>query len=168
MAMAQLPAGAPQTLMEAFGYIVNVTKPTVDDLKVMVLVEAAGLETYRGSAAQFDHPGVKALLIENGYEEFKHSLRVADAIRAMTGEVFPAPTPADNPYLASGEIPTFGEPTAAALRKLAAGEHGGKEMYDSWADHCGNEEAARLFRMNGKEEHEHGDRLIEAAQLLEA
>jgi rubrerythrin len=168
MAMAQLPTGAPATLMEAFGYIVNVKKPTVDDLKVMVLVEAAGLETYRGSAAQFDHPGVKALLIENGYEEFKHSLRVADAIRAMTGEVFPAPTPADNPYLQSGEIPSFGEATAQALRNLAQAEHGGKDLYEGWAQHCGNEEAARLFRMNGKEEHEHGDRLLEAAKLLEA
>ncbi len=168
MAMAQLPAGAPATLMEAFGYIVNVKQPTIDDLKVMVLVEAAGLETYRGSAAQFDHPGVKALLIENGYEEFKHSLRVADAIRAMTGEAYPAPSPADNPYLQSGEIPSFGEATAQALRNLAQAEHAGKDLYEGWAEHCGNEEAARLFRMNGKEEFEHGDRLIEAAKLLDA
>lgn len=168
MAMAQLPAGAPATLMEAFGYIVNVKKPTIDDLKVMVLVEAAGLETYRGTAAQFDDPGVRALLIENGYEEFKHSLRVSDAIRAMTGEEYPAPAPADNPYLATGEIPRFGEATAQALRNLAQAEHGGRDLYEGWAQHCGNDEAARLFRMNGKEEFEHGDRLIEAARLLEA
>lgn len=167
MPKAALPAGAPATLMDAFGYIVNVRAPTVDDLKVMVLVEAAGLETYRKTAAQFDHPGVQALLIENGYEEFKHSLRVSDAIRAMTGEDFPSPSPADNPYL-EGEIPSFGDATAQALLNLSQAEHGGKDLYEGWASHCGNEEAARLFRLNGKEEAEHGDRLIEAARLLGA
>ena len=167
MPQAQIPPGAPATLMEAFGYIVDVKEPTLDDLKVMVLVEAAGLEVYRRTAGQFDHPGVRALLIENGYEEFKHSLRVADAIRALSGEEYPSPTPADNPYL-KGEIPAFGEASAEALRKLSQAEYGGKALYDGWADHCGNEEAARLFRQNGKEEAEHGDRLVEAAKLLEA
>ncbi len=166
MPTAQLPEGAPATLMEAFGHIVAVKTPSINDLKVMVLVEAAGLEVYRQTAAQFDHPGVRALLIENGYDEFKHSLRVSDAIRAMTGEDFPSPSPADNPYL-KGEIPAFGEATAAALLGLSQAEFGGKDLYEGWAVHCGNEEAARLFRMNGQEEADHGGRLVEAAKLLE-
>lgn len=163
----QLPEGAPATLLEAFGHIGQIEQPSVSDLKVMVLVEAAGLEVYRRTAAQFDHPAVRALLIENGYEEFKHALRVSDAIRALAGEDFPAPAPQDNPYC-QGEIPAFGEASAEALRGLSQAEFGGKDLYEGWARNCGNEEAARLFRLNGKEEAEHGGRLVEAARLLES
>ena len=38
-----LPAGAPPSMGEAFAHINSLTSPTVDDLKVMVLIEAAGL-----------------------------------------------------------------------------------------------------------------------------
>ena len=40
-------------------------------------------------------------------------------------------------------------------------------MYETWAASTSNEEAARLFRLNGKEEADHGNRLLEAAGLLE-
>ena len=39
-----IPAGAPATIGEAFAHINAVTAPSIDDLKVMVLLEAAGLE----------------------------------------------------------------------------------------------------------------------------
>ena len=41
-----LPEGAPKSLGEAFGHIYTVQNPTVTDLKVMVLVEAAGQTLY--------------------------------------------------------------------------------------------------------------------------
>ena len=56
--------------------------------------------------------------------------------------------------------------TPEVLRGLAKGEFSGEQLYESWAANAGNAEAARLFRLNGKEEADHGNRLIEAAARL--
>jgi hypothetical protein len=160
----QLPEGAPQTLGEAFAHINSVTAPTLDDLKVMVLLEAAGLELYRSIAVGAKDQGVADLLEHNGREELAHSHRVAKAIKAISGEAFPPPADADNPYLGGPmlEVPL----TAEGLRGLAQAEVAGEQLYESWAANCGNAEAAGLFRLNGGEERDHGDRLIQAAALL--
>ncbi|MCW1427947.1 ferritin family protein [Novosphingobium sp. JCM 18896] len=161
-----IPAGAPATMGEAFAHINALDKPTVDQLKVMVLLEAAGQELYRQTATGTDNAEVIALLEHNGREEMAHAHRVAKAIRAISGEDYLPPAAADNPYLA-GPLPSA-KLTAAGLRGLAQSEVAGEVLYEKWATNIGNEEAAKLFRQNGKEEVEHGDRLIEAAALLEA
>jgi hypothetical protein len=162
----ELPAGAPATIGEAFAHINRLDSPGIDDLKVMVLLEAAGLELYRGMMPGTDNAEVAALLDHNGREELAHAHRVAKAILAISGEEFPPPAAADNPYLA-GPIPSA-PVTAGALRGLSQGEFGGEALYERWAANCDNAEAARLFRLNGGEEREHGDRLLAAAALLEA
>lgn len=161
-----IPAGAPATIGEAFAHINSVAAPTIDDLKVMVLLEAAGLELYRGMVPGTDNAEVAALLEHNGREELAHAHRVAKAIKAISGEDFPPPESADNPYLA-GPIPTA-PITAEGLRGLSRGEFGGEVLYERWASNCDNAEAARLFRLNGGEERDHGDRLVQAAALLES
>ena len=161
----ELPASAPKTIGEAFARINAVTAPSLDELKMMVLIEAAGQELYRNMATGTDNAEVVALLEHNGREELAHGHRVAKAIRAISGEEFLPPAAQDNPYL-SGPIPTA-PLTAAGLRGLAQGEFAGEGLYEKWAANIGNEEAARLFRQNGKEEAEHGERLIAAAGLLE-
>jgi rubrerythrin len=161
-----LPAGAPTDLPAAFAHINSVTAPTVDDLKIMVLVEAAGLELYRNMAAGAPSAAVAALLEHNGREELAHAHRVAKAILAISGESYLPPQAADNPYLAVALPPM--PVTADGLRKLAQGEFAGERLYESWAAHIGNADAAQQFRQNGREETEHGQRLIEAAELLEA
>ena len=40
--MSQLPSSAPRNAGEAFAHINAVTKPTLDDLKLMVFLEASG------------------------------------------------------------------------------------------------------------------------------
>lgn len=162
---ATLPAGAPQTLGAAFAHINGVTTPSLLDLKIMVLLEAAGLELYRSVAAGSDNASVKELLDHNGREELAHAHRVAKAITAISGEEFMPPDAQDNPYLAAAMPAT--PATAETLRGLAQGEFGGETLYETWAANCDNTEAARLFRLNGREETEHGNRLIEAAALLE-
>jgi rubrerythrin len=162
----EIPAGAPASIGEAFARINAVSAPSVDDLKVMVLLEAAGQELYRNMAEGTDHAGVIAVLEHNGREELAHGHRVAKAIRAISGEEYLPPEAADNPYL-TGPLPTA-PITAEGLRGLAQGEFAGEGLYEKWAANIGNEEAAKLFRQNGKEETEHGDRLIAAAALLEA
>ena len=162
----QLPPGAPATIGEAFAHINSLSAPTVDDLKVMVLLEAAGLDLYRGMLPGTDNAEVAALLEHNGREEMAHAHRVSKAIRAISGEDFLPPESADNPYLAS-PFPTM-PITADALRGLSKGEFAGEGLYERWAENCDNAEAARLFRLNGGEERDHGDRLLKAAKLLES
>ena len=163
--MTPLPENAPQTLGAAFAHIYTVGKPTLTDLKVMVLVEAAGLTLYEETAKATDNPQVQALLRHNGREEMAHAHRVSKAIRAFSGEDFPPPDAADNPYLV-GPIPST-PVTAAGLKKTAEAEFGGDALYARWAAATENVEAAALFRQNGKEETDHGNRLLEAAALLE-
>lgn len=159
-----IPDGAPATLGEAFAHINAVTAPSLLDLKVMVLVEAAGQTLYEASAEGSDHEGVKALLIENGHEEMKHARRVSAAIKALSGEDYPPPAADDNPYL-TGHIPRAAL-TPEGLRKTAQSEFAGDAMYAKWADSIDNPEAAELLRQNGREETDHGNRLLEAAALL--
>ncbi len=161
----QLPADAPATLGEAFARINSVTAPTITDLKVMVLVEAAGQTLYEKSAEGAADPRVKALLIENGHEEMKHAGRAAEVIQLLTGEAFPAPDAADNPYL-TGPIPVAAI-TPEGLRKTAESEFNGDALYARWADSIDHPEAAELLRANGREETDHGNRLLEAAAILE-
>jgi hypothetical protein len=159
-----IPAGAPATMAEAFAQINALDRPSVDQLKVMVLLEAAGQELYRAMAKGTDNAAVIALLEHNGREELAHGHRVAKAIRAISGEDYLPPAPADNPYLA-GPLPSA-RLTVESLRGLAQSEVAGEALYEKWAANIGNAEAARLFRQNGREEVEHGDRLLEAAALL--
>ena len=164
--MQDLPPGAPATLGEAFGLINATTHPSVDVLKVMVLVEAAGKRLYEDMADQVENPAIKALLCHNGREELAHAHRVARAIGALTGSDYPVPPPEANPYLAVVASPR--PVTVAMLTGLAAAEFGGEALYEQWATTIGNAEAAALFRQNGAEESQHGARVQQAAALLAA
>ena len=163
--LAALPATAPQTLGAAFKHIYAIDTASVDDLKVMVLVEAAGLTLYAHSAGGTDHQGVKDLLNANGREEMVHAGRVSKAIKALTGEAYPPPAAADNPYL-QNDMPPPAQITADSLKKLAETEFGGDALYSRWAKGFDNEEAIELLLQNGREESDHGNRLLEAAALL--
>ena len=160
-----LPTGAKPNIGEAFAHINSLKSPTVDDLKVMVLLEAAGQELYYQMSGGTEHPDLLAILAQHGREEMGHAYRVAKAIKAISGEDYAPPAAADNPYL-SGPIPTA-PMTAEALRGLAQGEFAGEVLYEVWASNSESAEAARLFRQNGGEERDHGNRLLEAAALLE-
>lgn len=167
MAEIVLDAHLPQTIREAFAHIGTVTAPTIDDLKVMVLVEAASETLYQVTAQGTDNAEVIALLHHNAREEMKHAHRAAQAIAALGGGDFPPPAAQDNPYLKAGSFP-LSEVTPEALRKLSAGEFGGEALYEGWAASLDNAEAAALLRANGREETDHGNRLLQAAALLEA
>lgn len=166
MTTVTLEPGMPQTIGEAFAHIGSVTAPTVADLKVMCLVEAASRELYRATAANAENPAVADLLCSNGDEEFLHARRAAAVLKVLTGEDFTPPEADANPYLAGGAFP-IGELTPEALRKLAQTEFDGEALYEGWAASIGNDEAAALLRANGKEETDHGNRLLQAAALLE-
>jgi hypothetical protein len=167
MATCALESGMPQTLGEAFVHIGQVTAPTIADFKAMVLVEAASETLYRRTAEGTAHPGVIDLLHHNGAEEMKHACRVSEVIALLGGGDFPAPAAQDNPYLAGGSFP-FSEVTPEALRKLSVGEFRGEALYECWAASIDNAQAGELLRANGREETDHGNRLLQAAALLES
>ena len=162
--MLEVPEGCPTTLFEAFAYVAACERPSLDTLRVMVMAEAAGKALYEDMALGTGNSEVQELLRHNGREELAHAHRVAKAIHVLTGEVYPVPEPDENPYLVD---PIPRSPISReALLKLAEGEFGGDYLYSKWADAIGNEEAAALFRQNGREETEHGARLQQAADLL--
>jgi hypothetical protein len=164
--MHSLPDGAPATLGAAFALINKATHPTLDVLKVMVLVEAAGKTLYEDIAEQVSNVAVQALLRHNGREELAHAHRVSRAIGVLTGTDYPIPAPEENPYLATpAPAPVV---TTEMLAALAVAEFNGDALYETWARNTANPEVAALLRQNGREETQHGARLQQAAELLAA
>jgi hypothetical protein len=144
--MSQLPASAPRNAGEAFAHINAVVSPTIDDLKLMVFLEASGLSAYDELARSAPNDEVRGLLEANGREEMAHAHRVAKVIKILTGEDFPPPRAEDNRYV--GPV--------------------GRPLDRDLLNYLVTAEAAELLRQNGKEELRHGERAKQAAQLLPA
>lgn len=161
--MSKPPSYMPANAGEAFKHINAVTTPTIDDLKLMVYLEASGQVGYGDLANGAPNEAVARLLNANGREEVAHAHRVAKAIRAIYGEDFQVPKPKDNPYAKSSARKL----DRAILEGLVKAENNGKTLYDTWADNTTNAEAAELFRQNGIEEAKHGARAQEAIGLLD-
>jgi rubrerythrin len=160
----ELPAGAPTTTGEAFAFVGRMGPgTTVDDLKILALVEAIGQELYAAMAEGVEDVRIKDLLLANGREELAHAHRVAEAIEILTGTPFPIPSIDQNPIY-TPLAPT--SVTKETLARLAQGEFGGEQLYDRIAACFDVPEAVALFRQNGQEELEHGHRLQQAADLL--
>ena len=160
----QLPANAPTNTQEAFEYVSNFgSTVSIDDLKILALAEAIGLELYVGMAEGTDNAEVRKLLLENGREELAHAHRVSKAIEILTGEPFPIPPIEENPIYTQLPVMPL---TREALEKLAQAEFSGEKLYDIVAASFDNAEAKALFAQNGKEEIGHGHRLSRAAELL--
>ena len=163
--MIELSPSMPKNATEASAYIFTVKAPTIDDYKVMVLLEAAGQGFYGALAEAAPSDEVRALLARSGQEEVGHAHRVSRVIEKLFGESFPVPEPGDNPYHA---IPTGLVVSAEMLDGITQGENAGEALYEGWAAGVSDEEAARLLRQNGKEEAKHGERAQEAKRLLAA
>jgi rubrerythrin len=160
--MSRLPPSAPDTPGAAFAHINAVVSPTIDDLKLMVFLEAAGQTGYEELAATAPNEEVGRLLRANGREELAHAHRVAKVIERLSGEPFPPPAPADNPYAK----PSGRSVDRTILQYLVAAEDGGGALYDTWASHTADPEAAALLRQNAKEERLHGERATQALALI--
>jgi rubrerythrin len=158
-----LPDTMPKTSEEAFAYIGTIDTPSVDDLKLMICLEASGQSFYRALAAGAPSREIGDLLAANGREEMAHARRLQKAVRLLTGETFAIPTPEANPFdTAPARLPL----DAALLDTMAQGEFGGEAMYEGWAARIGNAEVAKLLRRNGREERRHGERAQRAKALL--
>jgi len=159
-----LPADAPKTTSEAFAWLGKLANgATVDDLKILALVEAIGLRLYEEIAERAEHPEVKKLLLANGREELAHAHRVSKAIEILTGKPFPIPAIDQNPlYTGITPMPV----TRAAFEGLVKAEFSGGNLYDGVASSFDNPEVVALFKQNGKEEVQHGHRVQQAMEFL--
>lgn len=159
-----LPPGAPTNAAEAFAYLDRLqTGASIDDLKILALVEVLGLPLYEAMAATTDNAEAKALLLQSGEDEMTHGRRVAQAIEILTGKPFPLPSVAEHPFYVPMQMPPISK---AQLDGIIAGEINGGAMYKSVADSFDNEAARALFAQNGAEELMHAERLKEVSRLL--
>ena len=162
--MSQLPATAPAAVGAAFAHINAVTAPTIDDLKLMVFIEASGKSAYEALAQTTPNLDIRRLLEANGREEMAHAHRLSKVIKILSGEDFVPPEARDNPYV----TPSSAKVDRALLEYLVTVENNGDDLYQTWADNTANAEAAALLRQNGKEEVRHGERAAQAMALLDA
>jgi rubrerythrin len=163
--MNQTSLSIPSSTGEAFARLNAVTTPTVEDLKLMVYVEAGGQGFYDVLAANAPNDKVRDILSLNGREEMGHAMRVCKAIKVMSGEDFAPPKPEDNPLRDFG-LPRDTAVTREFLEHVAGLEVDGDKLYEGWAQGLANPDAAKLLRLNAREETAHSKRLHEAVTLL--
>ena len=154
--MSNLPENLPADVMTALNALNDKSRLEVDDLKLMVLVECSGESFYNGLADTALDAECADLLRKNGREETAHAHRMKKAIEILTGEPYDMPSAEDNPYWAQ---PNPARCERSFLQMLQNLEVNGDAQYQVWADNEPNEDVAKLFRQNGKEETRHADRV---------
>lgn len=148
-----------------YAYLATVAQPQLDDLKLMVLLEAAGEGIYSGFARGSSNREVRQLLLQNASEERGHAQRVIRMIKLLHGEDVTIPPRDHNPYYVVPEVKKL---TPEMLTQAVKGEHTGADMYDAWATKINNAEVEQLLRQNAREERLHAERDARALELLAA
>jgi rubrerythrin len=161
--MGDFPKDLPPDFDAAFAHLASVEKPSIDDFKIMIYLEASGKAGYGGLAQSAPNDEVRSLFEQNGAEEMGHAHRVRRVIQLLSGEDFQIPSDDENPYVTP---PQPMKVTKELCAGIAEGEFGGEGLYEAWAKTVDNETAAELLRLNGKEERIHGERAQKAATLL--
>ena len=161
--MGDIPAGYPQDQIEAIALLTSREKPSIADMKIMALIEAAGETFYLAAAEAVDNEEAKALLTRNGREERGHAHRLLKVI-ALLDEPWELPADEDNPYIQPMDL--SGMINADLLAAIQQGERDGDMSYQGWADQMDNKEVEKIFRLNGAEETRHGERVAQVAKLV--
>lgn len=161
--MSLLPPGFPDDVFGAFEVLKSRAPLSVEDLKVLAMIEVSGEYLYQAIARGAPDEECKALLRRNGQEERGHAHRMLKAI-ALKGGAFTLPADHEIPFVRTTpeEIPS----NAEFLAMLGSAEDGGDEIYGRWADAEPDPEVARLLRLNGREEARHGERIAEVRKRL--
>lgn len=160
-----LPKQIPPDFLSALTHLTSLDKLSIEDMKLMILLETAGEPLYEKLASLAPDGEAQKLLRMNGREELAHAKRLAKAIEILTGKPFELPSLDENPY---AEPPPFGEISAELLTGVIAGEDSGNEAYQKYADNEPNAEVAELLRQNGREETRHGQRVGRVIEILQA
>ena len=160
--MSAIPQGYPVDANEAFDLLCSYDRLSVNDLKILSLIEQFGESFYKGLASNLPSDETRALLERNGQEERGHAHRLQKALR-VKGEPFTLPAPEDNPFIHSSNAIAVDK---AFLVMLAALERHGDDVYSKWASNEDNEEVATLLRLNAREETRHAERIEQVISML--
>jgi len=163
--MSNLPEHIPGDPISALNELNAKPTLSVEDMKLLILVECGGTPFYNALADTVDDDESKTLLRKNGQEETAHAHRLKKAIEILTGEDYVMPAAKDNPYMKPA-VPSPCSPDF--LRFLEGIEINGDAQYQVWADNVDNAEVADLLRQNGREETRHAERVGQVLARLEA
>ena len=83
--MATLPAGCPTDAFAALDYLKSRPSLSIDDLKVLAMIETYGEVFYEVLARGVSDDESKKLLLRNGAEERGHAHRLLKAITLKGG-----------------------------------------------------------------------------------
>lgn len=137
----------------------------VEALRLMFRLELAGEDFYNGLADRIGNDEAAELLRRNGREERTHAGRIAKALAIRLGvEVY---EPEDDD-LVRLPVPLPDTISPRFLPLIVQGELDGDAGYQRWADNEADPAVARLLRQNGREETQHGKRVQQVIELLEA
>lgn len=161
--MNAIPDGYPASLDEAYALLKTHDRLSIDDLKVMAMIEQTGEAFYMAMVKVAHNKEARSLLERNAHEELGHAHRLLNAIRLL-GESFTLPKIEENPY---AEPALFDDLDISFLSELIKAEAGGDLAYQKWADHEPNAAVAGLYRLNGREETGHGERVAKVIALLQ-
>lgn len=161
--MDGIPRGYPASLEETYALLKTRDRLSIDDLKIYALIEQTGDAFYMAMARVAPSKEIRALLERNAHEELGHAHRLLNAIRLLGGS-FTLPRIEDNPY---AEPVIFDDLDISFLSELIKAEAGGDLAYQKWADHEPNAAVAGLYRLNGREETGHGERVAKVIALLQ-
>ena len=161
--MSVVPQGYPLDQVEAFSLLSSRNKLSLDDMKVLALLEAPGESFYFAAAAALDNQEASALLMRNGQEERGHAQRIIKAL-SLLGEQYQLPADSDNPYVQPMDLK--GIINADLLPIIEQTEQDGDLQYQKWASAESNVEVAKILRQNGIEETRHGERVAQVMSLI--
>ena len=91
------PTGYPESANDAIALINSRERLSIEDLKVLAMIEQSGQPFYMAIARAASNPEARALLECNAHEELGHAHRLLNAIRLLGGS-FTLPKPGENPY----------------------------------------------------------------------
>jgi rubrerythrin len=161
--MTSANTGYPASANEAIAMLASRDRLSIDDLKVMAMIEQSGEAFYMSMARVAGNSEARALLERNAHEELGHAHRLQTAVRLLGG-TFSLPKVDENPYA----LPSFFDDLDLNfLAELIKGEEDGDMNYQRWADNEPNADVAHLLRLNGKEETMHGQRVAKVISLLQ-
>jgi hypothetical protein len=162
--MTALPPGYPTEAFAAFDFLKSRRELSITDLQVLALIESYGEVFYRILASGVEHAEARTLLTRNAQEERGHAHRILKAIELKGGEPFALPPIEENPFMqfAPVSVPC----NAEMLALLEKGEVDGDLQYQTWADTESDPIVAAIYRLNGREETRHSERVVRAKALL--
>ena len=161
--MSGIPSGYPTDQIEAFSLLGTRDRLSIDDMKILALLEVAGEAFYFAAANAVSNAEAKDLLRRNGQEERGHAHRLLKAIELLGG-AFDLPNDTENPYVQPMDLD--GVINADLLTIIQQSEKDGDLQYQEWADAESNQQVAKILRQNGTEETRHGERVAQVVDLL--